>query len=306
MLIAIGLLVAPGWAHAQSPVWVTPAVNAPNVTRQLFFSAAVGAQVSYHVYLPDEYAQNPTARYPVLYYLHGSGSVLPGIAPMSAQFDLAIEQGHLPPLIVVFPNGQPYGMWCDAHNGSQPVESMVIHDLIPEVDTRFRTDAHWRARLVDGFSMGGYGAARFGLKHQDKFAAFSMLGAGPLQLDFLANDPGLAPLALRERILLEVYGNSLEIFEAQSPWRLAQAQQAVLRRGYPIRQIIGSADSTLPANQAFHQHLLALPVIHQYVEAPGVGHDVLGLIEALGPAFFHFHRDALRSADVFMASDFES
>lgn len=303
--IALCLWLMAAWAHAQTPVWITPAVTAPNVSRQIFFSASVGANVSYHVYLPDAYALDPQARFPVLYYLHGSGSVLPGVAPMSAQFDAAIEQGLMPPLIVVFPNGQAYGMWCDAHNGLQPVESMVIQDLIPDVDARFRTDASWRARLVEGFSMGGYGAARFGLKHATRFAAFSMLGAGPLQLNFLANDPGLAPIALRQRILEEVYGNSLAIFEAQSPWRLAENFQASLRPGYPIRQVIGAQDSTLPANQAFHQHLLTLGVPHEYREMAGVGHDVLALIQAIGPEFFHFHRDALRAADVLQASGFE-
>ncbi len=303
------LIILCSWpwvACAQAPAWVTSQVSAPNVTRQIFFSAAVGAQVSYHVYLPDEYDQNPDARFPVLFYLHGAGGVLGGIAPISAQLSQAIAQGHLPPLIAVFPNGLPYGMWCDAESGLQPVESMVVQDLLPEIEARFRTQGGWRSRLVEGFSMGGYGAARFGLKHADKFAAFSMLGAGPLQLDFLADDPGLAPIALRQQILQQVYGNSLAIFEAQSPWRIAESSAAALRQGYPIRQLIGSLDSILPANQAFHQHLDAVPVAHQFLEVPGVGHDALGLIQAIGPSFFHFHRDALRAADRLMGDGFEA
>lgn len=53
--------------------WVTPAVSAPGVQRVVFRSAAVGGDVSYHVYLPPAYAAEPTRRFPVMFWLHGSG-----------------------------------------------------------------------------------------------------------------------------------------------------------------------------------------------------------------------------------------
>lgn len=293
-----GIVVAGG-----APLWVTPSVTAPNVSQHVFASQAVGAPVSYHVYLPDAYAAQPLRRFPVLYWLHGSNSATAGIAEISAIFDAAIDAGHIPPLILVFPNGLPLGMWCNAQSGLQPVESMVADDLLPEVDNRFRTLPAARSRLVEGFSMGGYGAARFALLYPDRFGAASILGAGPLQLDFLVDDPNLQPIELRRYVLAQVYGNSPAIFEARSPWRLAE--QHPLPSGYRLRQVIGTLDFTLGPNRDFHTHLVALGIGHTYIEVPNVSHSPTGIINALGADFWAFHREALLDADLLFEGGFE-
>jgi enterochelin esterase-like enzyme len=306
-LLGVFALATCGWGGSvqagDAPEWVTAPVAAPNVSQQVFFSAAVGAPVSYHVYLPDAYATQPQRRFPVLYWLHGSNSVLTGIAPVSAYFDAAIDAGRIPSLILVFANGLPQGMWCDAESGLQPVESMVVDDLLPEVDARFRTLSQASARLVEGFSMGGYGAARLALLYPDRFGAASMLGAGPLQLDFLVDDPNLQPIEVRQRILAEVYGNSPAVFEARSPWRLAE--QYPPAPGYRLRQIIGTLDFTLGPNRDFQAHLDELGIAHNYIEVPNVGHSVPGIINTLGDGFWAFHREALRDVDSLLADGFE-
>jgi S-formylglutathione hydrolase FrmB len=291
--------------HAGGPPWIAPPVVAPNVVYGTFDSAAVGGKVSFHAWLPDAYADEPTRRFPVLYWLHGSSSVSTGIAPISAAFATAIQDGQIPPLIVVFANGLPNGMWCDAASGLQPVESMLIDDLMAEVDARFRTIAEPRARLLEGFSMGGYGAARLGLLYAERFAGVSMVGAGPLQLDLLADGEDLAPIELRRQILAVVYGNSPAIFEMQSPWRLAESLGATLPAGFPLRQLVGTLDFTLPANRDFHQHLLELGIGHQYLEVTGVGHSVTAVMNVMGAEFWRFHREALRGLDVIFEDGFE-
>jgi pimeloyl-ACP methyl ester carboxylesterase len=285
--------------------WVTPPVQAPGVEYRVLASPAVGGNVSYHVWLPPQYASEPDRRFPVLVWLHGSGGGLAGIAPLAAVFDAAVRAGQLPPLIVVFPNGLPDGMWCDAASGLQPVESMLMQDLIPDVDARYRTLPVARARIVEGFSMGGYGAARLGLKYRERFAGFSMLGAGPMQLDFLAEGSNLVPLAERIRILNLVYGGSTAIFEAQSPWRIAEGLAPTWPTGVPIRIAIGAQDPTVPANRAFRDHLVSLGIARRYTEVPGVGHSTIPLIEAMGDAYFSFHREALQFADRLHADGFE-
>lgn len=285
--------------------WVTPPVQAPGVEYRVLASAAVGGNVSYHVWLPPQHATEPERRFPVLVWLHGSGGGLAGIAPLAGVFDAAVRNGQLPPLIVVFPNGLPDGMWCDAASGLQPVESMLMQDLIPDVDARYRTLPVARARIVEGFSMGGYGAARLGLKYRERFAGFSMLGAGPMQLDFLAEGSNLVPLAERIRILNLVYGGDPAIFEAQSPWRIAEDLAPTWPTGVPIRIAIGAQDPTIPANRAFRDHLVSLGIARRYTEVPGVGHSAIPLIEAMGDAYFSFHREALQFADRLHADGFE-
>jgi enterochelin esterase-like enzyme len=313
----LGLLVACSWlglvpaaalgqaAPSGAPVWVTTQVIAPGVAYRVFDSAAVGAPVSYHVMLPTGYVDSPARRYPVIYYLHGSNSVTAGIANVSGAFRQAMDRGLLPPALVVFPNGLPFGMWCDAVGGLQPVESMVLADLVAEVDASWRTLPGPRARMVEGFSMGGYGAARFGLLRPDLFGAASLLGAGPLQLDFLIDDPNLNPIELRRQILAEVYGNSPAIFEARSPWRLAEAAVGSLPAGFRMRQVIGTADFTVQYNRLFHEHLLAIGLAHEWRELPGVGHSMPAILQAMGDDFWRFHATALADADLLLRNGFE-
>ena len=130
-----------------------------------------------------------------------------------------------------------------------------------------------------------------------------MLGAGPLQLDFLVDDPNLQPIELRRQILEQVYGNSMAIFEARSPWRLAE--QNTLPIGYRLRQVIGSLDFTLGPNEDFHAHLDSLGISHNFALVPNVGHSVPAILNVLGESFWTFHRDALAHVDQLIGDGFE-
>lgn len=270
--------------------WVPEPVRGPGLVHHVYASPAAGTEVGYHVYLPPGYGDDPAARYPVLYWLHGSGGGQSGIAPVAALFDDAIGRGLLPPLLVVFPVGLANGMWCDAVGGP-PVETVVLGELLPRIDRLFRTRPAPAGRLVAGFSMGGYGALRFGLAFPDRFAAAISLAGGPLQQDFTA-----APRvdeARRRQVLREVYGDDLAVFRARSPWALAEAKRGELQRGPRLLLAVGSADETLPANRALHEHLRDLGIAHEYVELDGIGHEPLRVFAGLGPRLWQFVRSAL-------------
>ena len=304
LLLIIAALVPS--AAPTSAQWITPAVTTPRVQYRTFFSPTIGRGVSYHIYTPPAYDAEPTRRFPVLYWLHGSGSVLPGIAPVSNWFNSAIAQGKIAPMLVVFPNGMPYSMWCDSKSGVTPIESVVVHDLIPTIDATFRTLAGRKGRIVEGFSMGGYGAGRLGFKFHDRFAAISMLAGGPLQLDFLDEPDAGSPVTPEQRLIIyeNVYGSDPDHFLAQSPWMLAtQNASNLIARATPIRQIIGTADFTLDANIDLHNHLLQLGVPHQFVAPPGIGHDTLALFNALGEDNWTFYRGVFRLCPADLTGD---
>lgn len=216
-----------GTASADGDGWITQEIRAPRVRCHTFLSAAAKAEVSFHIYTPEVYDTEKDKRFPVLYWLHGTGGGAQGMAPLSAYFDRAILHGKIAPMLVVFPNGMATSMWCDAKNGSVPVETVVVKELVPHVDAMFRTIARREGRVIEGFSMGGYGAARNGLKYPEIFATVSILAGGPLDLDF-AGPRATANPAEHDRILKEVYGGDMDCFKSQSPWMLAQ-QNAVQR-----------------------------------------------------------------------------
>lgn len=289
------------WAQSSSrpsdgsstAAWKTRAVSAPRVTYHTFESQRVGERVSYHLYTPAAYGRDPTARLPVVYWLHGSGGGLAGIARLAAQFDAAIEAGKTPPFLVVFVNGLVEGMYVDWKDGSVPLETVIVQELVPHIDATYRTLAHRQGRMLDGFSMGGYGAARLGFKYSDLFATVSIVGAGPMQAELVQ-----APRAGRQRaaeVLQKVYGGDQEYFRSVSPRRLAEQNAQAISRGSVVRVVIGDKDETFAANQEFHQHLKRLEIPHTWIVLPGIGHDPMAVLAALGDENWAFYRAALGS-----------
>jgi len=293
--LAVLLLSANPRADGGGPrQWVLPAVQAPGLEYRVFDSQAAGGKVSYQIVLPEIYDREPERRFPVLYWLHGSGgSPATGLLAQARNFREAIRQGKIPPLLVVFPNGLANGMWCDAKDGRTPVETILIQDLLPEVDRNFRTIAAREGRNIEGFSMGGYGAARLGFKHHDLFAAVSLLGAGPMQR-VIAPDVGpKMNTGHRVRIFREVFGNDQDYFAAQSPWVLAEQHAAAIRETVRIRLAIGELDETLPANREFVEHLGRLGIPHTFHIVPEVGHKPQPLLLKLGEENWTFYRETL-------------
>jgi S-formylglutathione hydrolase FrmB len=271
--------------------WVTPEIMAPGVSFHTFESAAAKARVSYHLFTPATYDREPARRFPVVYWLHGSGGGLPGIPKVAAHFAAAIAAGTTPPCLVVFVNGMPNGMYVDWKDGSAPLETVIVKELVPHIDATFRTLATREGRLLDGYSMGGYGAARLGFKYPDLFRAVSIMGGGPLQADLLDD----APRAGRRRateVLAQVYGGDPEYFRRVSPRVLAEQHAEAITRGSLIRMVCGEEDETFANNRDFHEHLVRLGIPHGWTVLAGVDHNPLRTLEALGDSNWGFYRQA--------------
>jgi enterochelin esterase-like enzyme len=284
--------IAAGAASAQ---WTTPPVQAPGLEYRTFSSATAGTTVSFHVYLPPAYAAQPNRRFPVLYWLHGSGGPTQGIVQVTNLFGSAMAQGRIPPMLVVFPNGMSYSMWCNSKNGVVPMETVVLDDLIPHVDATFRTIARRSGRIVDGFSMGGAGSGRLGFRRPDLFAGISMLGAGPIQLDFLDEPLGSAiPPKQRLAIYEMVWGSDPLYYLAQNPRTIVTARaEAVIAAQIRVRQGIGSLDALLAMNQDFDALLTDLGISHTFTVLPGLDHNAGAVLNTLGQANWDFYNAAL-------------
>ncbi len=278
------------------PQWATEAVHAPRLEYHTFYSKAAKAKVSYHIYTPPNYDTEKERRFPVLFWLHGAGGGLKGLPFLARRFDEAIRAGKIPPMLIVFPNGGRLSMWCDSKDGRIPVETILIKELVPQVDSLFRTIASRKGRMIEGFSMGGYGAGRLAFKYPEIFSAVSMLGPGPLQLDFLATGPRSNSRA-RQRVLRVIYGGDMEYFKAQSPWMLAEQNAAALRDSMLIRLVIGEKDEMLSIVQKFSEHLNRINIPHEFLLVPDVGHNPPALFRAMEETSWKFYRKAFSSAN---------
>lgn len=170
-LLAASVLMA-GTVQGEDAGWVNPpAKPIPNVEHKILHSPSMKRDVGYCVYTPPSYFNDSTARFPVIYFLHGMGgneSLDAGGFP--SVLEKATRAGKIPPALCVFPNGMKSG-YRDDKGQNILVETMILRELIPRIDKDYRTIAKREGRVVCGFSMGGMGALRFAFKFPDKFAA---------------------------------------------------------------------------------------------------------------------------------------
>lgn len=280
------------WATPPDAVeWVTPDVEAPGLQHRTFHSAAAGTEVSYFILTPELPDAEDGAPLPVLYYLHGHKGGLKAFPILARHFGDAMRSGKMPPAFVVFPNGMYESMWCDSKDGLVPMETVIIDELIPHIDATFPTIATREGRMIEGFSMGGYGAARLGFKHHDMFATVSILAGGPLQPVLDENAPRVMA-ATRERVMENVYGGEMEYFRELSPWQLAEQHAAALADGTNIRLVVGDEDGMLANTRLFDAHLTELGIPHTFTVLPGMGHTPRAFLEALAEGSWRFYRAA--------------
>ena len=136
-----------------------------------FDSTAIGGQATVAVLLPVDY-DSSTARYPVVYLLHG-GTQNHTAFPARSWFSRDASERRM---IVVMPYLQP--VFYSAR-GDRPavVEDFLGRELPEYIDSHYRTVTDRRGRAIGGISMGGYGATLLGLKRPDKFAAVGAISA---------------------------------------------------------------------------------------------------------------------------------
>jgi enterochelin esterase-like enzyme len=137
---------------------------------ETFDSVALGREMRFVVYVPDEY-QSTAHYYPVLYLLHGAGGdenawVERGNVKQEA--DKLIASGAIPPTLIVMP-GCRGCWWIDG--AKEKAETAFWSELLPTVARRYRTIESRDGLLIAGLSAGGYGAVRYAMKYPDRVAA---------------------------------------------------------------------------------------------------------------------------------------
>jgi len=299
------LLLPPTPSHAQqgrgkegppanptvAPAWVLPPVEAPNLHHKTFRSAAVKGEVSYVIYLPEAYARETARRFPVVYWLHGKGGGQQGLPGFAREYSAAIAAGKCPPMIVVYPNGLPLGGYTDAPGGKQPVESMIIKDLIPHIDKSYRTQAKREGRMIEGFSMGGSGAAKLGFKYPELFGSISICSGALHTAETLGQRNG--------DMLDSVYGGRAKFDAESNPWLLAERNVGLVRGRTPVRIAVGSRDPLQSKNAAFHDLLDRLRIEHEFTVIEGAPHSPTPVYTGLGDKNWAFYAKAFHS----MAAD---
>jgi endo-1,4-beta-xylanase len=261
----------------------------PKARYQTFHSSIINGDASYLIYLPPDYEKSDK-RYPVIYWLHGLESSPRAGESFIDALDAAIASGDAPPAIAVFVNGLRYSRYYDSKDGKMPVESVFIKDLIPHIDATYRTIATRQGRAIEGFSMGGFGAIRFGFKYPELFcAATSLSGAFRGKQAIRGGIGGDESWSWAH--FQKIFGGDVDYYWDTSPQTLAEKNRDLIRDNVRVRFFGGALDGQTRATVRMTELLDQLKIPYQFTRVPGVGHQERKLYEALGPDYFHFYRD---------------
>ncbi len=130
---------------------------------------------AFRIYMPPDYSETRSEKYPVLYLLHGGGGNenawtsnaghAEGNADKIMDYLYAQEDLEVTPMLVVMPMGKMTG--TDDEWGN--FEDVLINDLIPYVEENYNVSSNHHMRAIAGLSMGGGQTLAFGYKNPDVF-----------------------------------------------------------------------------------------------------------------------------------------
>ena len=195
-------------------------------------SHALKEPVHYCVMLPAGYDSNKTARYPVLYFLHGLGENEQAMFKMGG-WNLIQDlrrQHKIDDFLIVTPDAKT-SFYVNSADGKVRYSDFFFREFMPSLEKTYRIRSERSSRAVTGISMGGYGALRFAFSHPELFSAVSaesaaLITASPAELN--ATMRSGSPLS---GILSAAFGNPIDVahWRENDPLALAQKNRASVR-----------------------------------------------------------------------------
>ena len=176
-----------------------------NVLIKNYYSTVAKSWRHIFIYTPPEYEKNTSTRYPVLYLQHGGGEderVWIEMGRTNLILDNLIAEKKITPFIVVMETsavGSPRAIVpgppaprpaapAAGTPGTAPrprfsfdtYANVMLNDMIPWVDSNFRTLADQAHRAMSGLSMGAMCTKSVTLAHLDKFAYIGLFSGGTI------------------------------------------------------------------------------------------------------------------------------
>jgi enterochelin esterase family protein len=191
--------------------------NVPHgkLSQTLYYSESTKTVLRCFVYTPPDYDKDPSKRYPVLYLQHGGGENEYGWGNQGCAgliMDNLIAEGKAKPLIIVMANsyvpgsayslngpatspatgtGKIYSLTIPGPNGRafdfNLFGRVLIDELIPYIDSNYRTLADQPHRAMAGLSMGGMQTHSITLANLDKFSHIGIFSGGNIAPTEISN-----------------------------------------------------------------------------------------------------------------------
>ena len=145
------------------------------ISENIYFSKLTNSFRRCFVYTPANYNENTKTRYPVLYLQHGSfedetGWSVQGKANLILDNLIASKKAN--PMLIVMDNGYAYKPQQNNSRQESVFDEVVINEIIPMIDSKFRTIANKENRAIAGLSMGANQTMRIMMNHLDTFSYY--------------------------------------------------------------------------------------------------------------------------------------
>jgi enterochelin esterase-like enzyme len=248
-----------------------------NVLIKNYYAKTINSWRRIFVYTPPDYEKNAKTRYPVLYLQHGGGEderVWIEMGRTNIILDNMLAEGKVKPMIVVMETsympggGRGFGGFGGPGGGAYG--QLMVSDLIPWIDSNFRTLADKDHRAMAGLSMGGMISASVTMANLDKFSYIGLfsggaaMGFGPRGPGKAAPDaaPAAAPPAQ---------------FDIKTIYNGAMADPAEFNRKARVLFMSFGSEPPLENPEGLKKHqeqLIAAGITNSYVYiSPGTSHE---------------------------------
>lgn len=158
--------------------------NAGKIVTDTLRSAILGTDVVFNAYLPNGFGADPSARYPVVYLLHGLSddyTAWRDRGNMQTVADELIEAGEAVPMVIIMPNaGGPdiHNMWNGYFNmPGWRYEDFFFGEFLPGVERKYCCGGDKGMRAIMGLSMGGGGSTVYCQRHPELFSSCYAMSA---------------------------------------------------------------------------------------------------------------------------------
>lgn len=139
------------------------------------YSQKMGRSIKNVIITPAGYEKNTSAKYPVLYLLHGYSGDHKGWIQSKPNLPQIASDNNI---IIVCPNGEN-GWYLDSPlKPKSQFETFVSKELVEYIDKNYKTRASKEGRAITGLSMGGHGSLYLAMNHSDVFGACGSMAGG--------------------------------------------------------------------------------------------------------------------------------
>lgn len=268
--------------------WVNPLpqLRVAGLEHGTFASPSMGCDVGYLILLPRGYKQTKK-RYPVVYYLHGGR---PGSETKSYRLADSIRKlmndAGLPPAIYVFVNGGPVSHYDMPDDENAQGASVFVKELIPHIDSAYRTIADRTGRALEGFSQGGRGTMRLSPRYPDVFCSAAAGGGGYETERRISESGGFESPKLRFK-------------KGDNTWDLAR--DYVKQRKQPKVSwmiYVGTKGFNYGNNLEYMKFLTDIGIEFEQLVVPGVPHSASGIYAKAGEQIMRFHANNFKNSNV--------